>query len=70
MNTATAPEMASCVILRLNTAGAFSRLNTEIMVKNRIATVVIFMPPAVEPGAPPISIRIIVITMPVPEKVL
>ena len=40
------------------------------MVRKRIVIVVIFIPPAVEPGAPPMSIRIIVMTTPVPEKSL
>lgn len=39
-------------------------LNTDIEFLNITAIVVIFMPPAVEPGAPPISIRIINIPSP------
>ena len=39
-------------------------LNTDIAFLNRTATVVTFIPPAVEPGAPPISISIISIPSP------
>ena len=35
INTATAPDIASDLILRLKTAGDFSCFNTEIMVKTR-----------------------------------
>ena len=41
------------------------RLNTEIAVENKTASVVVFIPPAVEPGEPPISISMIVIAVPV-----
>ena len=35
-------------------------LNTEKAEENKTAIVVVFIPPAVEPGEPPISIRIII----------
>ena len=40
------------------------RRNTEIMAINRTAAVVVFIPPAVEPGDPPISISITIIACP------
>ena len=40
-------------------------LKTDIAENTSIATVVVFMPPAVEPGEPPMSISIMVIIFPV-----
>ena len=40
------------------------RRKTEIAVERRTAIVVVFIPPAVDPGEPPISIRMIMMAMP------
>ena len=50
-------KFASCLFLKTATA-----------VENNTATVVTFIPPAVEPGAAPISIKIIVINCPTPDN--
>ena len=39
------------------------RLNTDIADEIRTAKVVVFIPPAVDPGEPPVSIRISIITI-------
>ena len=43
---------------------SFLRLNTVIAESNRTAKVVVFIPPAVEPGEPPISIRMTIMAVP------
>ena len=57
--TAPALRTVSSDILLLKHCTSFLRLNTVIAESNRTAKVVVFIPPAVEPGEPPISIRII-----------
>ena len=59
--TAPALRTVSSDILLLKHCTSFLRLNTVIAESNRTAKVVVFIPPAVEPGEPPISIRIIII---------
>ena len=44
--------------------------NTAMELAKRTAIVVVFMPPAVEPGEPPISIRIIIMHFPAPESLV
>ena len=48
-------------IRRFITTVSFFLLNTEIVEKKRTAKVVVFIPPAVEPLDPPMSIRAIII---------
>ena len=43
---------------------SFLRLITVMTERNRTANVAVFIPPAVEPGEPPMSIRIIMIADP------
>ena len=50
--------------LRKKCAESFLR-NTDKAEENRTAMVVVFIPPAVEPGEPPISIRMIISISPV-----
>ena len=51
-------------ILLLKHCTSFLRLNTVIAERNRTAKVAVFIPPAVEPGEPPISIRMIIMAVP------
>ena len=62
--TAPALRTASSDILLLKHCTSFLRLNTVIAESNRTAKVVVFIPPAVEPGEPPISIRMIIMAVP------
>jgi CheY-like chemotaxis protein len=62
--TAPALRTASSDILLLKHCTSFLRLNTVIAESNRTAKVVVFIPPAVEPGEPPISIRITIMAVP------
>ena len=57
-------RIASSFTLRPKKCVCSLRLNTEIAVENRTARVVVFIPPAVDPGEPPMSINIIVIAVP------
>lgn len=51
-------------ILLLKHCTSFLRLNTVIAERNRTAKVAVFIPPAVEPGEPPISIRMTIMAVP------
>ena len=62
--TAPALRTVSSDILLLKHCTSFLRLNTVIAESNRTAKVVVFIPPAVEPGEPPISIRMIIMAVP------
>ena len=56
----------SSSILRFISSALSFFLNTDIADETNTATVVVFIPPAVEPGEPPINIRIIISNKPVP----
>ena len=62
--TAPALQTVSFDILLLKHCTPFLRLNTVIAERNRTAKVAVFIPPAVEPGEPPISIRMIIMAVP------
>ena len=62
--TAPALQTVSFDILLLKHCTSFLRLNTVIAEGNRTAKVAVFIPPAVEPGEPPISIRMIIMAVP------
>ena len=62
--TAPALRTVSSDILLLKHCTSFLRLNTVIAESNRTAKVVVFIPPAVEPGEPPISIRMTIMAVP------
>ena len=63
-NTAAAfLTVASSILLLINSALSFRR-NTEIAEANRTAIVVVFIPPAVDPGEPPISMSRIITVRP------
>ena len=66
-NTATACFIVSSAILLLNAEASPRLLKTDIDVMITTANVVIFMPPAVDPGAPPTSISPVIIAMPVSD---
>ena len=55
----------SSSILRLKISVLLLRLNTEMVEAKSTVTVVIFIPPAVEPEEPPISIKQIIMRIPV-----
>ena len=55
-------------ILLPNSCALFFLRNTEKAPEKRTAIVVVFMPPAVDPGDPPISINTISSILPVPDK--
>ena len=63
-STATAFFIISGSILFLNTATSLSCFKMEHIVTAKINTVLILIPPAVEPEPPPISINITVIAIP------
>ena len=58
----------SAATLRPNSLALSCRRNTANAVVNITATVVTFIPPAVEPGAPPISISVMVSAWPGPSS--
>ena len=62
--TAPALQTASFHILLMKHCTSFLRLYTVIAERNRTAKVAVFIPPAVEPGEPPISIRMIIMAVP------
>ena len=51
--------MVSSLILLLKTIGSFSFFITEMTARINTTKVVVFIPPAVDPGDPPINIRLI-----------
>ena len=61
---APALRTVSSDILLLKHCTSFLRLNTVIAERNRTANVTVFIPPAVEPGEPPISMSMIIIAEP------
>ena len=62
--TAAAVRTVSSEILRPNILGCALLRNTELSDARRTARVVTLMPPAVEPGAPPVSMRKIIRSLP------
>ena len=64
INTATAFLIISESILLAKKCVCSLLANTEIIVPARTASVVIFMPPAVDPGAPPVSMSMIITATP------
>ncbi|CAN4047882.1 RNA polymerase sigma factor sigV, partial [Dysosmobacter welbionis] len=57
-------EMVSLEIRRLKKCGYSLRRKTASAFARRTASVVVFMPPAVEPGEPPMSISMVIIVCP------
>lgn len=60
--------IVSSSILLPNSCALFFLRKTEKAPEKRTAIVVVFMPPAVDPGDPPISIKTISSTLPVPDR--
>ena len=60
-----ARDTVSAEMRRLKKCGFSVRRKTAITLANRTAIVVVFIPPAVEPGEPPINIKIVIIDCPV-----
>lgn len=60
INIAEADLTVSSSMRRFISSALSFFLNTENAEENKTAIVVVFMPPAVEPGEPPISISIII----------
>lgn len=58
-------ETVSLEIRRLKKWGSDLRRNTAKALASNTARVVVFMPPAVEPGEPPISIKMVIRDWPV-----
>ena len=56
MVTVTELITSSCEMPRFITRTCFSRLHAAIMVRMSTTNVVVFTPPAVEPGLPPTNI--------------
>ena len=65
---AAASRTVSFSTLLLNSTVSSCRLNTEMAEAKRSAAVVVFMPPAVDPGEPPISMRKIMRKIPESEN--
>ncbi len=65
---AAASRTVSFSTLLLNITVSSRRLNTEMAEAKRSAAVVVFMPPAVDPGEPPISMRKIMRKIPESEN--
>ena len=63
-NNAAAFFIISFFIVRLNKEVTSLSINVENADATSTMIVVIFIPPAVDPGAPPISIRMIMIILP------
>ena len=55
-------------ILLPNRWTLFFLKNTEEIFADRTASVVVFIPPAVDPGEPPTSIRAIISMLPAPDR--
>ena len=60
INIAEAAFTVPSSTLRFISSALSFFLNTEKAEENKTAIVVVFIPPAVEPGEPPINIRIII----------